>query len=491
MKRILFTTLLFIINSDYILAQVGVGTITPHESAILEVKSNEKGFLLPRVNNSNLQLINSPAEGLMVYNTDEKCLSIFKQSNWYDVCTNNMIVFPIDFSTVTPIKIDAGTDGNEQGFFGDAISISADGNTVLVGSHGDDDQGIKAGSAYIYKLSGGSWNKTEINAGPEGDDFHAFGDDVSISADGNTVLVGASGYLGIGAAYVFKHDNGSWIRTRLNTGTELNTNDYFGSAVSISADGNTAIVSSPGDDDHGSNTGAVYVFKFSGGTWNRTKITAGSDAGADDGFGSDVSISADGATILVGASSDDDLGSKSGTAFIFKYSGGSWNKTKIDAGTDGDSEDYFGNSVSLSDDGNTALIGAYLNDDQGTSSGSAYIFKYSGGVWNRTKIDAGSDGAANHQFGDDVSINANGNTALIGAIGDNPQGNFSGSAYIFRYDGSSWAKTKINAGSLGGTPDQFGSSVSISGDGNTAVIGAPWDSQSGGQFSGSAYILKE
>ena len=145
--------------------------------------------------------------------------------------------------------------------------------------------------------------------------------------------------------------------------------DEFGSSVSLSVD--TALVGSYQDDDAGTLSGSAYIFTRSGSTWTeQAKLTA-SDAAADDWFGNSVSLSDD--TALVGAQLDDDAGSSSGSAYIFTRSGSTWTEQAKLTASDAVASDYFGYSVSLS--GDTVLIGAYRNDDSGSGSGSAYIFE--------------------------------------------------------------------------------------------------------------------
>ena len=95
--------------------------------------------------------------------------------------------------------------------------------------------------------------------------------------------------------------------------------------------------------------------------------------------------------------------------------------------SDGAASDQFGISVSMSGDGNTAVIGAYGDDDKGSDSGSAYIFVRNGNVWTQQSKLVASDGAASDRFGNSVSISGDGNTAIVGAYGDDGKG----SAYIF------------------------------------------------------------
>ena len=160
------------------------------------------------------------------------------------------------------------------------------------------------------------------------------------------------------------------------------------------------------------------------------KLTA-SDGAASDYLGYSVSISSDGATALIGAYSDDDKGTDSGSAYVFKYNGTSWTQQSKLTASDGAASDWFGYSVSISSDGTTALIGARLDDDKGTNSGSAYVFKYDGTAWTQQAKLTASDGAAIDYFGRAVYISSGGTTALIGAVYGDGIGTNSGSAYVF------------------------------------------------------------
>ena len=147
------------------------------------------------------------------------------------------------------------------------------------------------------------------------------------------------------------------------------SNNLFGRSVSVSGD--TAIVGSSGDD---SSSGSAYIYKFDGTNWNETKLVA-SDAAGNDQFGFSVSISGD--TAIVGSFLDDDAGTDSGSAYIYKFDGTNWNETKLVA-SDAAGSDQFGRSVSISDD--TTIVGSQLDDDAGTDSGSAYVFSLNPGI---------------------------------------------------------------------------------------------------------------
>ena len=271
-------------------------------------------------------------------------------------------------------------------------------------------------------------------------------------------------------------------------------NDWFGYSVSISSDGNVALVGAINDDDKGTDSGSAYIFtKQANGSYTQTQKLLASDGAETDYFGHSVSISGDGNVALVGAYQDDDKGANSGSAYIFtKQANGVYTQTRKLVATDGDAYDVFGYSVSISGDGSVALVGAYGDRDKGGDSGSAYIFtKQANGSYTQNSKLVASDGADYDQFGISVSISSDGSVVLVGARGDSDKGAFSGSAYIFtKQANGSYTQTRKLVPSDGAARDNFGISVSISGDGGVALIGACVNRGSGSTYSGSAYIFK-
>ena len=199
--------------------------------------------------------------------------------------------------------------------------------------------------------------------------------------------------------------------------SDAQANDYFGVSVAISGD--YAIVGADGED---SNTGAAYIFKSAGaGKWpeNETQKLTASDGEANDRFGWSVAISGDYA--IVGAWGVDDQGNSAGAAYIFtKSSGAGWTQTQKLFAIGGATGDYFGYSVAIS--GDYAIVGAYGDDDQGNSAGAAYIFFNDGsGNWTQTQKLLASDGQTFDYFGVGVAIS--GDYAIVGAWGVDDQGN--------------------------------------------------------------------
>ncbi|MCK4901925.1 MAG: FG-GAP repeat protein, partial [Thermoplasmatales archaeon] len=214
--------------------------------------------------------------------------------------------------------------------------------------------------------------------------------------------------------------------------------------------------------------------------WNEQDKLLPSDGAAFDFFGGSVSI--DGDYAIIGAYGDADNGQDSGSAYIFTRSGTTWTEQAKLLPSDGTTDDFFGWSVSI--DGDYAIIGACFDGDNGYESGSAYVFKRDGTTWTEQAKLLPSDGAAEDWFGFSVSID--GDYAIIGAPADDSNGYFSGSAYVFTRSGTNWNEQDKLLASDGAEGDLFGWSVSISGD--YAIIEASSDDN--GFDSGSAYIFK-
>ena len=252
------------------------------------------------------------------------------------------------------------------------------------------------------------------------------------------------------------------------------TGDLFGRSVAVS--GNAALIGAVWDDDNGNNSGSAYVFRYDGSEWLQEAKLLPDDGAAGDVFGNSVAIC--GNTAVVAAVFDDDNGGNSGSAYVFRYDGSTWLQQVKLLPDDGWTNDQFGRSVALSV--NTALVGAWYDDDNGSASGSAYVFRFNGLSWVQEAKLLSDDGTALDQFGYSVAVS--GNTAAVGAL--NHMGIQPGTAYVFRFDGSRWVQEAKLPPT--GAPFGFGRSVAVSS--STAVVGA--HSGHGNEpFSGSAYVF--
>ena len=279
--------------------------------------------------------------------------------------SGSVYIYDWDGSNWVETKLIA-SDGAANDNYG--FSVSIEGDNVLVGAPYDDDNGSSSGSVYIYNWDGNNWIETKLT-GSNAYFLSQFGCSTAIS--GNHVIIGARGQdttngVGPGAAYIYEWDGTNWIEFELLASDRSNA-DYYGIAVSI--DGSHAVVGAYYDDDNGVNSGSVYIYEWDGSSWVETKLTA-SDGAAYDNYGFSVSIEGD--NVLVGANNDDDNGVNSGSIYNYEWDGSTWVETKLTA-SDGTTEDDYGYSVSI--DGERAIAGAYLNDDNGSNSGSVYIYE--------------------------------------------------------------------------------------------------------------------
>jgi hypothetical protein len=356
-------------------------------------------------------------------------------------------------------------------------SVAIDGDTALVGASRAADP-LKTGSAYVFVSDGNTWTEQAQLTASDGTAGNYFGGGVSI--DGDTALVSAIGdNAGIGSAYVFVRDGTSWTEQAKLNASDGPPGGFFGNSVSICGD--TALVSAT-NDASSTWTGSVYVFVRDGTTWTeQAKLTA-SDSIENHFFGWSVSLDED--TALIGAIGDGDF---IGSAYIFTRNGSTWTeKAKLTA-SDGVKWDNLGISVSL--DGDTALVGATVHPQfqmvLGAPSiiGSAYVFVGEDTNWTEQAKLSASDESIGDNFGWSVSLD--GDTALIGASGDDDKGDNSGSAYVFMRSDTIWTERGKLTASDGAEEDHFGYWLSLGGD--IALVGSNGDDVNG-LYSGSAYI---
>ena len=302
----------------------------------------------------------------------------------------------------TENKITA-SDGANDDTFGSSVAVGN--GRIVVGAHYDDDGGSDSGSAYIFDLDGTQLAKITASDGAAGDNFGT-----SVAVGNGRIVVGAfddDNGSNSGSAYIFDLDGTQLAKITASDGA---ANDYFGGRVAV---GNGRIVvGANGDGDNGSDSGSAYIFDLDG--TQLAKITA-ADGAAGDRFGESVAVG--NGRIVVGALYDDDNGSASGSAYIFDLDG--TQLAKITA-SDGGTGDNFSKSVAVGN--GRIVVGAWGK----VVGGSAYIFDLDG--TQLAKIDA-SDGGAGDGFGGSVAI-GNGRI-VVGANGDDDNGSDSGSAYIY------------------------------------------------------------
>ncbi len=369
-----------------------------------------------------------------------------------------------------------------------------------------------------------------------------FGRTVALNRDGNTLVVGApledSTATGIngdqldnssrdsGAVYVFvRNSAGSWRQQAYIKASNTEADDRFGAALTISNDGNTIVVGAPledstatginGDelDNSRSDSGAAYVFvRSSTGTWSQQAYIKTSNPNANDQFGGAVVISGDSNSLIVGVAFEDSAATgidgdqtnnaagNSGAAYVFvRSSTGTWSQQAYIKASNSGARDQFGFAVSMSDDGNTTVVGARFEASFATGidgiennnginlSGAAYVFVRSStdSTWSQQAYIKASNTGMIDEFGTDVTMSSNGNTIVIGAPfersiatginGDqlDDEALFAGAAYVFvRSSAGSWSQQAYLKASNTDADDQFGMALSVSDDGNTLAVGA-------------------
>ena len=337
------------------------------------------------------------------------------------------------------------SDKAEDDLFGSEIWMSS--KTIIVGAYQDDDRGKSSGSIYIFDKPASGWTTTtetekQLSYSGKTTANTYYGESVSI--DGNYAVVGARHYNSYsGKAHVLYYDGTEWEVIATLTASDAEENDFFGRSVSIS--GNTIVAGAYGDDDKDSESGSAYVFVKPESGWTdmteTAKLTA-SDGTKRNDFGYTVDISDN--TIVVGAFHID---SYTGAAYVFVKPESGWKNmtetAKLTA-TDGAIEDYFGGSLSIDD--SVIVVGAYCDDDNGSSSGSVYIFKESSTGWENmteTKKIVAADGAAYDYFG--ISVGISGQTVVVGAKFDDDSASNSGSLYVFEAPASDWSNATQTA----------------------------------------------
>ncbi|WP_295801647.1 cadherin-like beta sandwich domain-containing protein [Mucilaginibacter sp.] len=468
-----------------------ITTATPVISAI-SPSSGPVGSLVTLTGSNFLTLSTVSIGGvpaIPVSNTDTQILAMVMPG----ASTGNVTVNTIFGSTtgagnftVTPTlppvmqqggKIVATSGVTATSQVGHAVAISADGNTAVASLNSS------PGGVIVFTRQSGAWTQQAMLSGTGGIGTALQGSAVAISADGNTVIFSAQTDAGgKGAFWAFTRNNGVWSQQ----GNKLSSSDaaagspgsYFGSALSLSANGNTALIGGTYDN---LSQGAAWIFKRDdAGAWtqNGNKLT-GTRATGNSYFGNAVALSADGNTALVGGFFD---ASRTGAVWAFVNNNGSWaqqgGKLTGSGATGGLGE--FGNALSLSADGNTALIGGYHDN---SSAGAAWIFTRNNAVWAQQGNKLTATGAIGSflSFGQSVGLSADGNIAMVGAPNDNKN---MGAMWVFRRNNGAWAVygSKLVGGGLILTDFQpgMGQSVTISADASTAFAGDQNDNANAG-----------
>jgi hypothetical protein len=364
--------------------------------------------------------------------------------------------------------IDGEADYDNSGY---SVSLSSDGQTVAIGAIGNvGGGGSYRGHVRVYKLISGTWTLQGADIDGEASNDQS-GYSLSLSSDGQTVAIGAiyntGGGSNRGHVRVYKLISGTWTLQGTDIDGEAN-NDQSGRSVSLSSDGQTVAIGAPYNAGGGTYRGHVRVYKLISGTWTLQGTDIDGEAN-NDYSGTSVSLSSDGQTVAIGAHGNDGTGSDAGHVRVYKLISGTWTLQ----GTDIDGEannDYSGYSVSLSSDGQTVAIGAYSNVGGGSYRGHVRVYQLISGTW--TLQGADIDGEANNDYsGYSVSLASDGQTVAIGALYNDGGGSDRGHVRVYKLISGTWT---LQGADIDGEAnyDQSGYSVSLSSDGQTVAIGA-------------------
>jgi subtilisin-like proprotein convertase family protein len=370
--------------------------------------------------------------------------------------------------------------GQASDHMGEQVSMSP--NLIIAGASMNDERGPNAGKAYIWRYKDNQWQQEAQITSSDAEQYDHFGCAVDIS--GNTAVVGAYGnddnLSQSGSAYVFRYNNAAWIEESKIVASDGYLNDNFGHSIAVSA--SYIIIGANEDDDLGSNSGSAYIYTYdiNSEQWKEQAKLKASDGESYDNFACSVDIAGDYA--IVGADRDDDHGSTSGSAYIFKRELDVWNQQIKLTPDDGSKYDHFGSDVAISD--HYAVVGAFADDAKGSKSGSAYVFENNDGIWQQVAKLIPSDGTRDDFFGWSVAIS--GNNIIVGAYGDDDKGSRSGSAYIFQRVHETWTEMKKISASDGESNAYFAYSVAISG--HYALVGAYGDDDDAGSQCGAVYV---
>ena len=389
-------------------------------------------------------------------------------------------------SDVESKLIASNTNGGD--YFGQAVAISGDGNTVVVGS----DRYWYEGAAYIYVRNGTTWSEQAILVPSTPAAYSHFASCVAISDDGNTVVVGqkdADG--GKGSAYVFSRSGTTWSESKklkpLDS-LEHVANGKFGQSVTISGDGSLVAVGS----QHLSFRGAVFTFARASG-WEQQAVVKNTVPTDNEYFSESISLSAAGTVMAV---SNHNTNNARGSVVLFINNGSGWVKdSEIVCPTSPTGYVHFGQAVSISGDGNRCLIGAPFETivKNGTDigrAGAAYFYHKVSGVWTQVARFARPMFDAYDDFGSAVAICASGNIAVVGGYGVQEivgQPN-TGTAVTYQYVNNAWEFKGYLIPPDFAQGDKIGYAVDITNAGDRCVVGSPNDTneQNG---TGSAYIF--
>lgn len=431
--------------------------------------------------------------------------------------------------------------------FGWSVRLSADTNTLAVGAPGEDNSAsginpsgnnngaLQSGAVYIFTRNQTVWTQQAFIKASNAEARDEFGYSVSLSDDGNTLVVGAhleeSSAVGIngnqinntapdsGAAYVFTRSGTTWSQQAYLKASNTDIDDEFGAFVELSSDGNTLAISAINEDSNAvningnesnnsaSNAGATYIFTRSGTIWTQQAYLKASNTGSSDHFGQSLSLSTDANTLAISADDEDSNGTNTGAVYTFTRNGNTWlQQAFIKHSAPFQSNEFFGQSISLSGNGTILAVGSPGNDSSASgidgdqtdttadASGATYIFTFDGSNWSQESFIKASNTDTLDSFGYFVTLSSDGSTLAVGATEedsnatglngnetDNSTSN-AGAVYVFKRISGSWEQQAYVKSSVIDNNAYFGVSMHLSPNGETLSIGARGENGGGAVY---------
>lgn len=421
--------------------------------------------------------------------------------------------------------------------FGKALAVSGDGQTIAVGAPFDEGAGLRSGRVFVFKRGATAWAQEAVLTASDEAAYDTFGDAVALSTDGNTLLVGAPGVDAstmlhdTGAAYVFRRTGATWAEEAILSTPAQVGGDGLGWGVALSGDGELAALGAPFEDSdargvNGSissaggqpSSGAVFLFTGSGASWSRAAFVKAPNRGNNDNFGRAVVLSRDGKTLVVGAEGEDgdartidgadnDDGFNRGAAYVYSASTGSWRFDAYLKAPNSDDLDRFGAALAVSDDGSTVAVGAPAEGGEGVgiatlpdmngaeTSGAVYVFRHAA-AWTFEAYVKTTNSGSGDAAGTSLALSGDGATLVVGAPGEdsdstgveshltNEDAKESGAAFSYVRGASGWARGVSIKAANTGSGDTFGAKLAIGG--TTLAIASPGDDSSATGIDGDA-----
>lgn len=405
-----------------------------------------------------------------------------------------MVFLWISFNVNAQTQIGQDIQGDQSGDrSGWSVSLSGNGNILAVGAPENDTNGTSSGQVKVYQNQNGSWIQlgNTINGEGTGDDA---GWSVSLSQDGTIMAIGAplnDGPMGTNTGHVrvfeYSDIDGVWMQIGVDIDiTGAPSFDRSGWSVSLNSDGNRIAVGATNSNANGVLSGQVRIFENQNDNWVQIGNSINGESSSDQS-GRAVSLNSDGTIVAIGAPNNENNGFDSGYVRVFQLQGNSW----VQLGNDINGiavSDEFGSSVSLNSDGTILAAGAPFNDGNGGSSGHVRVFQLQNSSWVQLGSDIEGENSSD-EFGTSVSLSDNGQILAVGAPFNDGSDVNSGHTRIFRYVSNNWLQVGNDIDDGTEANSQSGNSVSLSSDGSVAAIGAPFNDNASGTDAGETKVF--